>query len=109
MGHQEGHQLCRGVSDCDVLLGDVNLDGVVDLLDVQPFVDLLISGEIQAEADINQDGFVDLLDVRPFVDLSSGCFVQELVRQWRFLDSAKKTTDKRTSVSINGQYDAVPR
>ena len=54
------------------LLGDVNLDGVVNLLDVQPFVDLLVSGDFQAEADINQDGVVDLLDVQPFVDLLSG-------------------------------------
>ena len=53
----------------NVLLGDVNLDGVVDLLDVAPFVDLLTSGEFQTEADINQDGTVDLLDVAPFVDL----------------------------------------
>ena len=52
-----------------VLLGDVNLDGVVDLLDVTPFVDLLMNANFQLEADINQDGTVDLLDVQPFVDL----------------------------------------
>lgn len=56
----------------DVLLGDVNLDGVVNLLDVGPFVDLIGSGTFQAEADINGDGTVDLLDVGPFVDLLSG-------------------------------------
>ena len=55
-----------------VLLGDINLDGVVDLLDVSPFVDLLTSGMYQAEGDINQDGFVDLLDVGPFVDILTG-------------------------------------
>lgn len=54
------------------LLGDVNLDGVVDLLDVGPFVALLTNGEFLAEADINGDGLVDLLDVGPFVDLLSG-------------------------------------
>ena len=46
--------------------------GQVSLLDVQPFVDLLISGDFQAEADINGDGIVNLLDVQPFVDLLSG-------------------------------------
>ena len=54
-----------------VLVGDVNLDGVVDLLDVGPFVALLISGTFQAEADINEDGEVNLLDVEPFVQLLS--------------------------------------
>ena len=55
-----------------VLLGDVNLDGVVNLLDVQPFVILVAGGGFQAEADINQDGFVDLLDVQPFVEILTG-------------------------------------
>ena len=55
-----------------VLLGDVNQDGTVNLLDVQPFVDLLTSGGFQAEADINQHGEVTLLDVSPFVQLLIG-------------------------------------
>ncbi len=55
----------------DILLGDVNLDGVVTLLDVDPFVSLLIAGDFQAEADINGDGKVSLLDVDPFVAILS--------------------------------------
>ena len=51
------------------LLGDVNCDGNVNLLDVEPFVAALISGEFVPKADINSDGMVDLLDVTPFVDL----------------------------------------
>ena len=58
--------------DDSVLSGDVNLDGVVNLLDVAPFVDRISTGTFQAEADINQDGVVNLLDVTPFVDLLSG-------------------------------------
>ncbi|MEM9410731.1 MAG: trypsin-like serine protease [Planctomycetota bacterium] len=56
----------------DVLHGDVNLDGVVNLLDVEPFVDLISSGGFQAEADVNKDGQVNLLDVGPFIDLLNG-------------------------------------
>ncbi len=56
----------------DFVLGDVNCDGIVDLLDVAPFVELLTMGGFNAKADINQDGFVDLLDVSPFVDLLIG-------------------------------------
>ncbi len=56
----------------NVLLGDVNLDGSVNLLDVAPFVALLTSGNFQAEADINQDGIVNLLDVAPIVAILTG-------------------------------------
>ena len=55
-----------------VLVGDVNCDGSVDLLDVGPFVDLITSGEFDPKGDINGDDSVDLLDVGPFVDLLIG-------------------------------------
>ena len=55
-----------------VLLGDVNMDGVVNLVDVAPFV-AAIGGDYIAQADMNQDGSVDLLDVSLFIDaLSNG-------------------------------------
>ena len=53
----------------DVLLGDVNLDGAVNLGDVPAFVALLQVLEYQAEADVNQDGLLNSLDIPPFVDL----------------------------------------
>ena len=56
----------------NVLLGDLNLDGVVDLLDVQPMVQVICCGSFQAEGDINCDGVVDLLDVDPFVQILTG-------------------------------------
>ena len=55
-----------------LVLGDVNGDGVVDGLDIQPFVDLLTGGGYQAEADINDDDVVDGLDIQPFVDIITG-------------------------------------
>jgi hypothetical protein len=59
------------IDNAEVLLGDVNRDGAVNLLDVAPFVLLLQTGAYQIEADINQDGFVNLADVSPFIDLLS--------------------------------------
>jgi hypothetical protein len=50
-----------------LLLGDVNLDGVVNGLDVDLFVDVLLNGSYQAEADMNEDAVVNGLDVDPFV------------------------------------------
>ena len=53
-------------------LGDVNLDGVVDFLDIAPFIAVLSSQGFQAEADIDENGVVDFLDIQPFIDLLAG-------------------------------------
>lgn len=53
----------------EVLFGDINGDGAVNLLDIAPFVELLSSGEFLAAGDMNGDGAVDLLDVALFVEL----------------------------------------
>ena len=50
-----------------VLLGDVNLDGMVNFLDISPFIIRLSNQEVQAEADVNQDGAVSFLDISPFI------------------------------------------
>ena len=54
------------------LLGDVNQDGVVDFLDIQPFIVRLSSETFQAEADIDGNGAVEFLDIAPFIGLLSG-------------------------------------
>ena len=61
-----------GVKGCTNPIGDINLDGTVDLLDVTPFVELLTNAGFQCEADIDENGTVDLLDVTPFVELLTG-------------------------------------
>ena len=48
--------------------GDVNHDGVTDLMDVEPFVASVLAGSGNCEADVNQDGDVNGLDVQPFTD-----------------------------------------
>ena len=58
-------------TEIEFLLGDVNRDCNVNLLDVTPFINVLNSGGFQAEADLNQDGAVDLVDVDLFVALLS--------------------------------------
>ena len=61
--------LTYNVVEAAFLLGDVNQDGTVNLLDIEGFVALLSSGEYQIEADINQDGSLNALDIEPFVAL----------------------------------------
>ena len=51
------------------LLGDVNCDGSVDLLDTSFFIDKTLTGTFCPKADINCDGAVNLVDVAPFVQL----------------------------------------
>lgn len=53
-------------------VGDVNLDGVVDFLDVFPFIDLLTSGTYQVEGDTNEDGVVNFRDIESFISLLAG-------------------------------------
>ena len=54
------------------LLGDVNLDGAINLLDIDPFIERIANGTYQTEADCNLDGVVDLLDIDPFITILSG-------------------------------------
>jgi len=55
------------------LPGDVNSDGVVDGLDIDPFVQLLTGGApYEVAADLDANGVVDGLDIDPFVQLLTG-------------------------------------
>ena len=56
----------------DPIKGDVNMDGVVDFFDIQPFIDVLSAGEFQAEADVNCDTMVDFFDIQAFIDILAG-------------------------------------
>lgn len=49
------------------LLGDVNVDSVVNFLDIAPFIALLTSNAFQCEGDVNEDGVVSFLDIAPFI------------------------------------------
>ncbi len=53
------------------LLGDVNMDGVVDFLDIGPFIGLLTNSTFKDEADCNGDGVVNFLDIAPFIGILS--------------------------------------
>ena len=53
------------------VLGDVNGDGIVNFLDISPFIGVLTSGDFQNEADINRDGIVSFLDISPFIGVLS--------------------------------------
>jgi len=54
-----------------ILLGDVNMDGTVNFLDIVPFIGFLSRGEFKAEADLDQSGIVDFRDIVPFIGVLS--------------------------------------
>ena len=54
------------------LLGDVNLDGVVDFFDIQPFIDALSMQGFQCEADVDENMMVDFFDIQPFINILAG-------------------------------------
>ena len=59
----------NAVNPSSTVLGDVNLDGVVDFLDISPFISILITRGFQTEADCDQDLNVNFNDIFPFIQL----------------------------------------
>ena len=53
----------------EVIVGDVNQDGVVSFADIPAFIALLISGDFLEEADINGDGEVSFADIPEFIEI----------------------------------------
>jgi hypothetical protein len=49
-------------------LGDLNLDGVVNILDVILVVNLILAGEYNALGDLNTDEMVNILDIVQMVN-----------------------------------------
>ena len=52
-----------------VLKGDVDQDGMVTFLDINPFIVLLAANGFQLEADCDCDGDLDFLDIQPFINI----------------------------------------
>ena len=71
-GNLELDELIFAFASDQGMPGDINCDGLVNLLDVAPFIDLLSDDGYSIKADINLDGVVNLLDIGPFVTLLSG-------------------------------------
>lgn len=51
------------------LVGDVNLDGEVNIVDVNQIIDVLLGSDVVATDDVNQDGEVNIADVNAVIDI----------------------------------------
>ena len=45
------------------IFGDINNDGILDVLDIVLMVNMVLNSEYHITADVNEDGFVNILDV----------------------------------------------
>ena len=55
--------------EANLLLGDVNSDGVVDPEDISAFISILINGQYSMNCDVNRDGVVNFADIPPFIEI----------------------------------------
>ena len=53
----------------DGIIGDVNMDGTLDILDIVFIVNIVLLGEFNELADINSDYLVNVLDIIQIVSL----------------------------------------
>ena len=64
----EKHELPDGNGN-DVIIGDIDNDGRVDIADVTLLIDAILSGETELNYDVDQDGVVDIADVIRIIDI----------------------------------------
>ena len=66
-----GNTLETDWGDCYVggLLGDVNDDGALDILDLVGLANLILSNEYFSSSDMNEDGHLDILDIVSLVNI----------------------------------------
>jgi len=51
------------------MLGDVNGDEVINILDIVQLANMILSGDYAADADLNSDGQVNILDIVQIVNI----------------------------------------
>ena len=56
----------------DLVSGDINGDGVVDILDINAVINNMLGDDTEIAADINKDGVVDIFDVNEVVNAMLG-------------------------------------
>ena len=56
----------------DIIIGDVNSDGILNILDIVLMVDMVLSEQYSVVADVNADGAVNVLDVIVMVNILVG-------------------------------------
>ena len=53
----------------NLVLGDINQDGILNILDIVMIVNIVLSSEFNESADLNSDGIVNVLDIVQLVNI----------------------------------------
>ena len=69
--HVDGGQSNPGYLS-EAILGDVNLDGAVDVADIASIIDVMAMSSYKRTADVNRDGSVDVADIGTVIDVMAG-------------------------------------
>ena len=70
--YQNDNSYCEESAD-NILLGDYNLDGIINVLDVIQVIELILNGNIFSESvDMNYDSTINVLDVIVIIDIIIG-------------------------------------
>ncbi len=65
MGNVENYSIIE-------LLGDINEDGIINILDVVQIVNFVLNNNFQENADLNQDGEINVIDIVQLVNIILG-------------------------------------
>ena len=58
------------IGECgDILAGDLNLDGILNVLDVVLMVNMVLDDSYDAVADVNGDGIINVLDIITLINM----------------------------------------
>ena len=55
-----------------LILGDADVNQIVDFADIPAFIDILLNGGFLEQADINRDDVVSFFDIQPFIAILIG-------------------------------------
>ena len=53
----------------DGVLGDINGDDIINILDIVSLINLVLSNQYESTADINDDGILNILDIVSLVNI----------------------------------------
>ena len=51
------------------VIGDINSDGLINILDVVQVVNLILANEYDDNGDLNEDGIINILDIVQLVNI----------------------------------------
>lgn len=54
------------------ILGDINLDGLINIVDVAQMVNFVLTDNFQSQADMYYDGIINILDIVQLIGIILG-------------------------------------